>query len=87
MLGDEVVCKYWPGGELTLFIDGMNVEGAGPKHAAWRNWANYVLVLLIWTIELDSCDRGLVGASGISHIQSDMLHLPVRMMFLFLSKT
>ena len=41
MLGDEVLCKSWPSGEVTFLIDRINVEGAGLKHAAWRNWANY----------------------------------------------
>ena len=87
MLGDEVLCKSWPGGEVTLFIARMNAEGAGLKYASWNNWANSFLVLFIWTIALTGCDVGLVGVSGMSHRPSDTLCLPVRIMFLFLSNT
>ena len=44
-----------------FFIALTNVEGAGIKHAAWRNWDNYLLVLFIWTISLDDC-VGLLGS-------------------------
>ena len=87
MLGDEVLCKYWPGGEVTLFIAWMNVEGVGLKHAAWRNWANSFLVLFIWTVAFDACGGGRVGISEVSHRSSDMLRLTFRMMFLFFSNT
>ena len=71
----------------TFFIARMNVEGTVLKHAAWRDWANYFLVLFIWTIPLTACDVGLVGVSGVYHRQFDTLCLPVRMMLLFFSKT
>ena len=83
MLGDEVLCKSWPGGEVTLFISWMNVEGTGLKHAAWSKWANYFLVLFIWTIALAAFYGLLVGVSGMSHIPSDMLRLHARTMFYF----
>ena len=40
MLEDEFLCQSWPGGEVAIFIALRNVEVAGLKHAAWRNWAN-----------------------------------------------
>ena len=87
MIGYEVLCKSWPGDEVKLFIAGINFEGEGLKHAAWRNWDNYVLVLFIWTISLSACDCELVGISGMSHRASDMLRLTFIIMFLFFSKT
>ena len=47
MFGDEVLCKYFPVGEVKNFIAWMNVEGVGINHGAWRNWANSLLVLFI----------------------------------------
>ena len=67
MIGDEVLCKSWPGGEVTLLIDWMNVEGAGLKYSAWRNRANSCLVLFICTMPLAACDGGRVGVSGMSN--------------------
>ena len=61
----------------------MNVQGAGIKYAAWRNWANSFLVLLIYTVSLAACDGGLVGVSVMCQRSYDMLNLPVRMMFIF----
>ena len=61
----------------------MNVEGTGLKHAAWRDWANYFLVLFICTMALAVYAGGRVGVSGVSHRPYDMLRLPGRMMFLF----
>ena len=59
----------------------MNIEGVGLKNAAWRNWANYLLVLFFYTMALAACVGGRVGVSGVSHRPSDMLRLPVRMVF------
>ena len=53
---DEVLCQSWPGGELTIFISRMNVEGAELKHAVLRNWSNYFLVFFICIIALTACD-------------------------------
>ena len=50
MLGDELLCQSWLGGDVEIFIGSMNVECTGIKHAAWRNWGKYFLVLFIWTI-------------------------------------
>ena len=72
---------------MTLLIDWMNVEGAGLKYSARRNWANYFLVLFIYTMALAAFAGGRVGVSGMSHRPSDMLRLPDRMMFLFFSNT
>ena len=72
----------WP-----FLIDWMNVEDVALTHAAWRNWANYFLDLFICTMALPACACGQVGGSEMSHSPSDMLRLPVRMMFLFLSNT
>ena len=52
----------WP-----FLIAWMNVEGAGIKHAVWRNWNNPFLVLLIWTISLSACGGLLGDVSGMSH--------------------
>ena len=79
MFGYGVLCKSWPGGEVNL----MNIEGVGLKNAAWRNWANYFLVLFICTMALSTCVGGQVGVIGVSHRPSDMLRLPVRIMFFF----
>ena len=59
----------------------MNVEGAGIKLATWRNWENYFLVFFICTMALATYAGGRVGVSGMSHIPSDILRLPVRMVF------
>ena len=45
------------------------------------------LVLFICTMTLAACADGQVNVSGMSHRPSDIFHLPVRMMFLFLSNT
>ena len=47
MLGDKLLFQYRLGGKVENFIALMNVEGAGMKHATWRNWSNYFLVLFI----------------------------------------
>ena len=72
---------------FPFLIAWMNVEGVGLKHAACRNWANYFLVLFIYTMVLAYCAGVQVGVSGISHRPSDMLNFTVRMIFLFLSNT
>ena len=59
----------------------MNVEGARLKHASWRNWGNYFLVLFVWKIVLAACDGLIGGVCGISHRASDLLCLPVRIVF------
>ena len=38
-------------------------------------------------MSLDDCAGGWVGVNGMSHRTSDMLRLPVRMMFLFFFRT
>ena len=70
-----------------FLIDWMNITSAGLKHAAWRNWANYVLVFFVCTMELAACAGVRVGISGMYHWPSDMFCLTVRMMFLFFSNT
>ena len=85
MIGDEFLCKSWTGGEVTLLIAWTNVEGAGLKHAVWRDWANYFLVLFICTMTLAACACGRIGVSGMFHRPYDMLRLPVIIMSLFFS--
>ena len=70
---------------LTFLISWKNVEGEGLNHAAWRNWANYVLVLFICTMTLAACACGRIGVSGMFHRPYDMLRLPVIIMSLFFS--
>ena len=55
MLGDELLCQYWSGGEVVIYIDLMNLEGARLKQAAWRDWANYFLILFISTLARADC--------------------------------
>ena len=49
----------------TFLIALTNVEGAGMKHAAWKNWANYFLVLFIWKMPLAVGAGRLVRVNGI----------------------
>ena len=61
---------------MAIFIDLMNVEGAGLKHSALSNWANCFLVLFIWAISLADCVGLLGGVSGISQKPSEVLRSP-----------
>ena len=70
----------WP-----FFISRINVEGVGLKHVSWRNYANYFLVLFIWTMELSARAGWRVSASEMSHRPYYMLRLPMRIYLLFSS--
>ena len=87
MIGDELLCQSWTGGEVDFFIDSMNVEGVGLKHGAWRDWANNCFVFFIWTIALYECLGWLSGVNAISQRPSEVFYSPVRIGVLLISKT